>query len=203
MSVTLEMSPDGDSKKRISVIMWGTSGSGKTSLVNEWATKALLAGRPVIIVDKNGQFLHLGDDVSVQVPFDTLADGSFIEELLASGWRGLLILDDIDAYLDGKGKIPKAWSELFSSNRHYRIDLVINARRPQETPKMLLSVARYLAIFYNRGDARMRAALEAELAGMPDVLKAIPTEPYHYLLVDRETGEFSRHKTIRLPPEAE
>jgi GTPase SAR1 family protein len=202
MTVTIDVSPDGSSKKRASVIMWGTSGSGKTSLVNEWAVRAIERKQPVMIVDLQAQFEHLGEDVSIIPPFDSLASGAFAEEIVMQGWRGLLILDDCDAYLDGKGKIPTAWSRLFSSNRHFRIDLVINARRPQETPKMLLSVARYLAIFHCR-DALTRERIEMELQGMPDVIAAIPTEPHQYILVDRETGKFTRHRTIRLPAEAE
>ena len=200
--MTLDFSPDIHSKKRATAAMLGTSGSGKTSLVNEWAIKALNRQRPVLIVDLQSQFEHLGPEVSVQPDFESLVNGEFADELMLSEWRGLLVLDDCDAYLDGKGKIPAPWSRLFSSNRHFRIDIVSNARRVQETPKMLLSAARYLAIFQCHDDLSLER-ISREIHNVKGAIEAIPTKPHENLLIDRQSRTFSRHKTMRLPPEAE
>lgn len=199
-----------NTKARISCVIWGSNGSGKSSLVNEWAFRALQRGRPVIIVDKQRQFLHLGDDVAIQPPIEDLRSGEFLRALVESGWRGLLVLDDLDTYLPKTHNLPDIWVDLFRSYRHLRFDLVIQAARPQETPQLAITSATYLALFRSNG-ARAKERLLEETDELGDVADEIreqwPTEDHEYLLVRvKRAGSgprVSKHRTIPMPPESE
>lgn len=173
----------------------GAPASGKTTLVefltNRW--RRTYPGDPVYILDPNDAF---PGDPCATWPVSGDAE-AWLEALKAhrakNGMRpGLLLLDDADRYLTG-GAPRGIFKDLFTSFRHWRLDVMVNARRTQDIPKMVIQSADTCYIFRQR-EVHGREYLAKQLG--EHILHRIPTEPFRYLRVSVDTGEMWDGQTV-------
>ena len=174
------------------MLILGAPGTGKTSLLDELIAlyrKAHPKAR-VVILDPNDQFRGQGGEWPPDADV-----ASWLRKLKASRGKNappmLLVLDDADKFLTG-GPPTGVFRDLFTSFRHWRCDVLINARRTQDIPKVVIASSSTVAIFVHR-ELYGRQYLAANLGS--DVAKEIPTERFEYLLVDVDAHELSAGKT--------
>ena len=98
----------------------------------------------------------------------------------------LLVLDDADRFLTGAPPTG-IWRDLFTSFRHWRCDVILNARRTQDVPKVAIASASYLSLFIHR-ELYGRQYLEKAIG--PEVLEHLPTERFRYVLVHVDEHKF-------------
>jgi hypothetical protein len=186
----------------------GAPGSGKTSLVDSevWHYRHTHPEAPVWIVDPNNAFP--GDPGSVWPP-DADVEGWLIALKAMRAKQkpqppsGLLVLDDADRYLAG-GPPRGIWRDLFTSFRHWRLNILWNARRTQDVPKVLLASSETLYLFRHRDvygpDYLARQNGE-------HIRELIPHKAFHYTRVDVDTGETwagkTRKRDIVLPSDGD
>lgn len=171
----------------------GAPGAGKTSLVDETIQRYRRGhpGCPVAVLDPNAQF---GAPMGVW-PEDGDAAAwlaRFKEERAKRGKPpGLLVLDDADKYLTGAPPVG-VFRDLFTSFRHWRLDVILNARRSQDVPKVCIASSSTLALFLHR-ELYGRQYIKANLG--PEVADAMPTERFKYLHVDVDAGTHTMEQT--------
>jgi hypothetical protein len=176
----------------------GAPGSGKTSLIDVIIATADAKGREVIIIDPAKQWPGRGvwPERGTRGD-DTRSPEERAEEVITSvrvkrrrqgadPRPGLLILDDCDVYLGG-GHPRGVWRDLFATFRHWRLDVVVSARRTQDVPKLVFTSASHVALFRHR-EVHAKDYLRQYL-GDP-IVDALPTEPYRYLWVDVDQQTF-------------
>lgn len=168
------------------VTILGAQASGKTSLVDEWINT--YPGR-VLMIDPNAQW---GDDPRAVWPGVGSALRDYIESLKGE-FSGLIVLDDADRYLSAHTSEGSVWRDLFTSNRHWRVDILVIARRPQGIPKDLIAGSSHLALFRIR-EPYARKYL-GDVIDIPDLAKKIPRQPFKYLWVDVDAGKASLKAT--------
>ncbi len=185
----------------LTVAALGAPGCGKTTIVATLVQEAAASGRDVRILDPAGSWPEVGEWP------DTGPEDVRGPEERAEAWivalrkerrkKGsppppmLLVLDDCDTYLGG-GQPRGVWRDLFTTFRHWRLDLILVARRTQDVPKIVFTSASYCYLFTHREVGAltyMRAYLGAPAT------RAIPSEPYRYVLVNVDTGELKEGKT--------
>jgi len=168
------------------MLIMGAPGAGKTSLVEETIARyqQLHRGNPVVVLDPNAQF---APPLGVWPPDGDAAGWlqRFKEERAKRGNPpGLLVLDDADKYLTGAP--PRGvFRDLFTSFRHWRLDVVLNSRRSQDIPKVAIASSQTLALFIHR-ELYGRQYLAANLG--PELVKDLPKERFKYLRVDVDAG---------------
>lgn len=177
------------------VTVLGAPASGKTTLVEELLARYRVTcpGNEVAIIDPNHAFP--GDEDATWP-----ADGDverWLAEFKARRAKqrptpaGFLLLDDADRYLMG-GPPKGIFRDLFSSFRHWRLDVTVNARRTQDIPKMVIQSADTTYIFRHR-EVHGRKYLADQLG--EGILERIPRKPYEYLRVDVDSGEIYPGRT--------
>jgi energy-coupling factor transporter ATP-binding protein EcfA2 len=173
-------------------LLFGPNGCGKTTLAEQIAhTYVRLDGRAWAI-DPNGAW-EKSPGVKSLWPAEGIAG---IDELLqdSATWKpGLVILDDADRYFRHPSQIR---DDYLTSNRHMRKDLLVISRRPQGIPKDAISNARFVALF--PGSLTEVHAHKYFSGVFPEeILAAVPTKEFHYLLIIREGARwrFSRLRT--------
>lgn len=183
------------------IVALGAPASGKTSWARGQVKKALAAGRPVRVVSptltpwpvphewpgkRPVPALH---DPKVKVP----AIDAWLQARQIDSRGALLVFDDADAFLDSS--TSWIWRDFLATFRHWGVDVIFIARRPQRLPREVDDNASHLVIFRVRGPQTMeRIRLMVPDAAICD---GIPTEPHHFLLVDQDTGDHWEGKTIR------
>lgn len=184
------------------VVILGAPNSGKSSLMVELAADALARGRDVRVCDPAGNWPNVGewpaadDDerTDAQIADDwlkpILRSRTRPKEGLASlAWEAprplTLLSDDADTFLHGAGS-RGPWRRLFTTFRHYRIDHVVTGRRTQDLPKIAFTSATFVYLFRHFVSTHYIAEEYGE-----EVEAAIPTEPYHYALLNVGTREIS------------
>ena len=183
------------------VAVLGRSGAGKSSLCAQLVEDALRAGLDVRIVDPAGNWPGIGewaqegdDDPRSE---EQIGDATF-REIMKDRKRGdmnmrpmLLVLDDADQYLDGT-KCRGAFKRLFTTYRHYRMDVLVTARRTQDLPKVIFTSASNVYLFQH--------FVSTDYIGREwgaDVVDAIPQAPFQYVLFDVEKRTLTQGKTRR------
>ena len=174
-------------------VILGAPAQGKSSLADEWIetwAKERRGAGELAILDPAGVWAERGgqwpDDGPRDVRPASLRAVTFLRALRAQRWRSqdvppmLLVLDDADAYFDS-GKPPEIFRDLFTMFRHWRCDVLIIARRPQDLPKIVFTSARWCALFASR-EVYSRDYLRQYLG--VSIVRQIPREPHRYLLVD-------------------
>ncbi len=163
-------------------VVLGAPGSGKTSLVASWIEDYQKRGGDVLILDPSAQFGDAGiwpDDG----PENFLLD-------IKGKFRGLLVLDDADRYLSAT---PRGiWRDLFTSFRHWGVNLLVVARRPQGIPKDVIASADEVIIF-RLSEVHAKKYLK-ELVGA-DILEEIPRDRFKFLMVSPFEPEKISHGT--------
>lgn len=180
----------GDTFKCVAIV--GAPGSGKTSYQEQLIREALGAGRRVKIMDPNAQFPrgYLPRGAQGEWPGVAGVDQWLVSNL--GKFRGLLVLDDADAYVPKNLSRSSPWLDLFVSFRHHQVDIVFTTRRLQEVPPIMRSCASHMAIF------RTRSHLERNIlsATTPKgTVAKIPKEPHRFLLVDMDEGTHELYQT--------
>lgn len=179
----------------------GAPGCGKTTLVETLVEDAASAGRDVRILDPGGSWPGVGEwpernAEDVRSP-EERAEEWIIALRKERRQKGsmpkpmLVVLDDCDTFLGG-GQPRGVWRDLFTTFRHWRVDLVLVARRTQDVPKICFTSASYVYLFTHREVGAlgyMRSYIGASAT------KAIPQEPFRYVLVDIDAGELTEGKT--------
>lgn len=167
-------------------LVLGAPGAGKTSLVDEMVARYSSTHKSahVYLLDPNAQWTGAGG----QWPPDGDAAG-WLERLKHERSKrgnpsGLLVLDDADRYLTGAPPTG-IFRDLFTSFRHWRLDVILNARRSQDVPKVAIASASGLALFIHR-ELYGRRYLQANLGA--EIVKDLPKERFRYLLVDVDEG---------------
>jgi hypothetical protein len=167
-------------------LVLGAPGAGKTSLVDEMVARYRAAHRsnPVYMLDPNAQWPGIG-----HWPPDGDA-AAWLAALKADRAKrgnppGMLVLDDADKYLTGAPPTG-IFRDLFTSFRHWRLDVILNARRSQDIPKVAIASAAGLALFIHR-ELYGRRYLAANLG--TEIVDELPKERFRYLLVDVDAGE--------------
>lgn len=172
----------------------GAPASGKTTLIEMllWRYRREVPENPTYVLDPNAAF---PDDPGAVWPEDGDAELwlSRLKDARAKQGTppGLLLLDDADRYLSG-GAPRGVWKDLFTSFRHWRLDVFLNARRTQDIPKMAIQSADTCYIFRQR-EVHGREYLAKQLG--EEILPHIPTAPFEYLRVDVDSGELLRGVT--------
>jgi len=179
------------------VVLLGSPAMGKTSLADRWIEewRKERQGRGVLaILDPATQFAHFGPEVATWPGLRDPRDDRSPEER-AEGWIKalkrarvgvddsppcLVVLDDADTYLSG-GQPRGIWRDFFMTFRHWRCDVLIIARRPQEIPKAVFQNASTVALFAST-EPGAREYLTQWL-GAP-VTRQIPSEPHKAVVVD-------------------
>lgn len=183
------------------VAVLGAPGTGKTTVVETLVAEAAASGRDVRILDPGGSWPEVGEWPDTG-PEDVRGPEERGEAWIMALRRErrkkgstprpmLLVLDDCDTYLGG-GQPRGVWRDLFTTFRHWRLDVVLVARRTQDVPKIVFTSASYVYLFTHREVGAltyMRSYLGAA------AVKSIPSEPFRYVLVNVDTGELSEGKT--------
>lgn len=175
----------------------GAPASGKSSLMVELAEQSLELGRDVRILDpannwgEAGEWPELADDYRSP---EEIADAWLVELLRARYKRPditpmTLFIDDADTFLDG-AKARGPFRRLFTTFRHYRLDVVITGRRTQDLPKIIFTSASFVYLFRHY----VSTGYIRDNYG-PEVERAIPTKPFEYTLFDVSSRELSHGKT--------
>lgn len=174
------------------MLILGAPGTGKTSLLDELIAlyrKAHPKAR-VVILDPNDQFRGIGGEWPPDGDVET-----WLRRLKAQRGKNsppmLLVFDDADKFLSG-GPPTGIFRDLFTSFRHWRVDIILNARRTQDIPKVVIASSSTVAIFVHR-ELYGRQYLAKNLG--PDIAAEIPTERFHYVLVDVDEHETSTGQT--------
>lgn len=175
------------------MLVLGAPGAGKTSLVEETIARYAQNHRsnPIVVLDPNAQF---APPLGVWPPDGDAA--GWLERFKAerakrSNPPGLLVLDDADRYLTGAPPTG-IFRDLFTSFRHWRLDVIVNARRTQDIPKVAISSSQALALFIHR-ELYGRQYLAANLG--KELVAKLPTERFKYLYVDVDEGTSTPHTT--------
>jgi GTPase SAR1 family protein len=151
-------------------VILGAPGSGKTTLVESWIADYKKTGGDVVILDPSRQFP--GEGVWPEEGPEKFLMG------LKGKFRGLLVLDDADRYLSAT---PRGiWRDLFTSFRHWGVNLLVVARRPQGIPKDVIASADEIIIF-RLSEVHARSYL-GKLLGR-DVAEDIPRDRFRFLMI--------------------
>lgn len=184
------------------VVVLGSSGMGKTSLVATWIEDARRRGRDVRVLDPSQAYPGLGEWPDAGAKDERAPDEraeAWIRALKRERWRGgipppcLLVLDDADTYLDG-GKARGIWRDLLANFRHWRCDVVLVARRTQDLPKAALMQA-HAAYLFCGTDRALDLRACTYLGIRDDTVRAIPKEPHRYLEVSCASGLWREGRT--------
>ncbi len=173
-------------------LLFGPNGCGKTTFAEQIAHYYVRLGGRAWAIDPNGAW-EKSDGVKSLWPPDGIAG---IDALLqdSATWKpGLVILDDADRYFRHPSQIR---DDYLTSNRHMRKDLLMLSRRPQGIPKDAISNARFVALF--PGSLTEVYAHKYFSDVFPDeILSAVPTKEYSYLLIIREGArwQYERRQT--------
>jgi len=189
------LAPDGSGlqKTYYTGVLLGPSGSGKTTFAEQIAHYYVRLGGRAWAIDPNGAWVD-SPDVKSLWPSDGDAG---IEDLMnaSAKWPpGLIIGDDADRYVGPHPTMPV--KIYITSNRHIAKDQLWISRRPQGIPKDLFGVMHFVALF--PGALMEPGARKYLEETFPDeILDAVPMEPFHYLLIQREGARwrYSRRKT--------
>lgn len=175
-------------------LILGAPGAGKTSLVDELRLryKQNHPNAPIYLLDPNAQW---SESDGAQWPKDGDAT-AWLEQLLAKREKqgkppGLLVLDDMDKFLNG-GPPSGVWRDLFTGFRHKRLDVICNARRSQDVPKVVIASSAQCALFVHR-ELYGRQYIKNNLG--PEVEAALPKERFRYLLVNVDEGTHEMRAT--------
>lgn len=184
----------------------GAPASGKSTLLQTLLDASIARGRDARVLDPAGNWPDVGEWPEKQDDpreMETIAD-DWLRGIMRArapirdaqgrarprpGLRPLfLIADDLDSYSDAKARGP--WKRLFTTYRHYQLDLAIAARRSQDTPKVVFTSASFLYLFrHHVSTDYLREQYGAELVAR------IPEEPFQYVLYNTETREMFDGKT--------
>ena len=151
-------------------VVLGAPGSGKTTLVEQWIGDYMRRGGDVMILDPSAQFGDLG-------VWPEEGPEAFIINLKGN-FHGLLVLDDADRYLSAT---PRGiWRDLFTSFRHWGVNLLVVSRRTQGIPKDVIASADDVIIF-RLSEPHARKYLRG-LVG-EKATEAIPSKRYEFVKV--------------------
>lgn len=179
------------------VAVLGAPASGKSSLMAELVEDARARGREARVLDPAGNWPDIGE-------WPELKDDPRSPEEIADAWLLalladryhkpgipplLLVIDDADTFLDGN-KARGPFRRLFTTFRHYRVDVVIGARRTQDLPKIVFTSSTNVYLFRHFVSTDY---ISKEWGA--EVTRAIPKEPFKYALFDVESREIAEGKT--------
>ncbi len=205
-----ESAPKRASRPFRTVVILGSPGCGKTSLADQWIAEwqTERAGRGVLaVLDPAAQFAAQGGVWPGRVdPNDDRSPEERAEQWLKALKRTrvgkddappcLVVLDDADTYLSG-GQPRGVWRDFFMTFRHWRCDVIVIARRPQELPKAIFQNASVCALFLST-EPYSAEYLRAWVG--PKATAQIPQTEHKALIVDvrsKETHEIAtRQRTV-------
>lgn len=166
------------------VVILGAPASGKTTLIDKWIKDYRDAGGQVKILDPSAQFGSAGE-------WPSEGPEAYLEGLKGN-FSGLLVLDDADRYLSAS---PKGiWRDLFTSFRHWGVNLLVVARRPQGVPKDVIASADELVLF-RMSEVHARNYL-SKLLGF-DVADEIPRDRFKYIKISPFDPDVIEHGTTK------
>lgn len=175
-------------------LLFGPNGCGKTTFAEQIAHYYARLGGKVWAVDPNGAWVK-AEGVKSLWPEDG-AEGVDAMLLDSKRWGpGLVIFDDADSYIRHATQTQLTY---LTSNRHYRKDQIVIARRPQGIPKDAIASARFIGIWPG---ALTEVHAHKYLGGIfPDeILSAVPTREYHFLLIIRHGARWTYEKRQTKP----
>ena len=152
------------------IVILGAPGSGKTTLMDRWIQDYRKEGGAVKILDPSAQFGRDGEWPE-EGPEEYLKG-------LKGKFSGLLVLDDADRYLTATPR--GVWRDLFTSFRHWGVNLLVVARRPQGVPKDVIASADEIVIF-RLSEVHARNYL-SKLLGF-DVAEEVPKERFKFVKI--------------------
>jgi len=188
------LAPDGSGLQSTyySGLLFGPNGCGKTTFAEQIARNYIRLGGRAWAIDPNGAW-EKSPGVKSLWPKEGIAGIDVLLQSTATWKPGLVILDDADRYFRHPSQIR---DDYLTSNRHLRKDLLTLARRPQGIPKDAISIARFIALF--PGSLTEVHARKYFAGIFPDeILDAVPTKEYHFLLIVRDGARwhYERRKT--------
>lgn len=139
-------------RERRLVTILGAPGMGKTSLVNRIVDRYPSAAGSVRALDPAGQW-DWGEwpghgRALKEWLMELKGEDEYGRRIQGADYhRGLLILDDCDRYLGASSFVKDGWRDLWLANRHYHMDIVATAHRPQGVPKDLIASSHELWLF--------------------------------------------------------
>jgi hypothetical protein len=170
----------------------GRQAVGKSSLEHQ-IIKAYVAkgGAVVVLAPHPQQFGEYG------ILCDVGNVNTLVSGLMQSGFKGLVIFDDADAYMNPRS--AQVITQLCTTFRHYGIDIVVSSRSLQQININLRRCFTRVMVFQMH-EPRSISMLKELLGEFPkQTLKKIPPkEPYVFFDFDMQTYGVVERKTVKV-----